>query len=46
MEALNSNQSYFIEIICKKGHRKDISRPKEKMIELKNKFLEKKIQND
>tara|TARA_B100000575_G_scaffold247889_1_gene213590 strand:- start:449 stop:1570 length:1122 start_codon:yes stop_codon:yes gene_type:complete len=41
LEALHSNQSYFIEIICKKGHRKDISRPKEKMTDLKNKFLEK-----
>ncbi len=41
LEALKSNQSYFIEILCKKGHRKDISRPKEKMKELKNKFVEK-----
>ena len=39
LEAIKSNQSYFIEIICKKGHRKNISRPKEKMTELKNKFL-------
>jgi len=39
LEAIKSNQNYFIEIICKKGHRKNISRPKEKMTELKNKFL-------
>lgn len=41
LEALKSKQSYFIEIICKKGHRKDISRPIEKMTELKNKFVKK-----
>ena len=39
IEALKTNKSYFIEIICKKGHRKNISRPKEKMTELKNKFI-------
>lgn len=39
LKAIKSNQNYFIEIICKKGHRKNISRPKENMIELKNKFL-------
>lgn len=41
LDALKSDQSYFIEIICKKGHRKNISRPKEKMTELKNKFIKK-----
>mgnify|MGYP006092974219 FL=1 len=39
LEAIKSNQSYFIEIICKKGHRKNISRPREKMTELKDKFI-------
>ena len=42
LSALKSNESYFIEIICKKGHRKNISRPKEKMTELKKKFIENK----
>ena len=40
LKALKSNQSCFIEIICKKGHRNNISRPKEKMTDLKNKFME------
>jgi len=39
LEAIKSKKSYFIEIICKKGHRENISRPKEKMTELKNKFI-------
>ena len=39
LEAIKSEKSYFIEIICKKGHRKNISRPKENMTELKNKFM-------
>jgi len=39
LRAIKSKKSYFIEIICKKGHRKNISRPKEKMTELKNKFI-------
>ena len=34
-----SNKSFFIEILCKKGHRKNISRPKEKMHFLKEKFI-------
>jgi phosphonopyruvate decarboxylase len=39
--ALNSKKSYFIEILCKQGHRSDISRPKEKMRILKEKFMKK-----
>lgn len=39
LEALKKNKSYFIEIICKKGHRNNISRPKEKMTELKLEFI-------
>ena len=42
LKALKSNQSCFIEIICKKGHRNNISRPKEKMTDLKKKFMENK----
>ena len=40
LKALRSNQSCFIEIICKKGHRNNISRPREKMTDLKKKFME------
>ena len=35
----------IIEIITKNGHRKNISRPKEKMISLKNNFI-KKVTNE
>jgi phosphonopyruvate decarboxylase len=35
---IKSKKSSFIEIICSKGHRANISRPKEKMIYLKNTF--------
>lgn len=38
--SLKNKKSSFIEIIIKKGHRKNISRPKEKMLTLKKKFLE------
>ena len=38
--AIKSKKSSFIEIICSKGHRADISRPEEKMIDLKNIFQE------
>ena len=38
-------KSAFIEIITKNGHRKNISRPKEKMISLKNNFI-KKVTNE
>ena len=37
-KAIKSKKSTFIEIICSKGHRVNISRPKEKMIYLKNIF--------
>jgi phosphonopyruvate decarboxylase len=37
--SLKNKKSTFIEIIIKKGHRNNISRPKEKMITLRNKFL-------
>ena len=40
-----SKKSTFIEIITKNGHRKNISRPKEKMISLKNNFI-KKVTNE
>ena len=38
-KSLKNKKSCFIEIIIKKGHRKNISRPKENMVTLKNKFL-------
>ena len=38
-KSLTNTNSSFIEIIVKKGHRKDITRPKEKMVSLKNNFL-------
>ncbi len=40
-KSLKSNRNYFIEILCAKGHRKNISRPKENMIYLKNIFMKK-----
>jgi len=40
-KGINSNKSFFIEILCKKGHRKNISRPVEKMQLLKEKFVKK-----
>ncbi len=43
-KGISKNKSFFIEILCKKGHRKDISRPKEKMQFLKEKF-EKNLDN-
>ncbi|MBD1140973.1 phosphonopyruvate decarboxylase [Pelagibacterales bacterium SAG-MED39] len=42
-KALKKNQSCFIEIITRKGHRKNISRPKEKMFDLRNKFIKSAI---
>ena len=38
-KALKTKQSCFIEILCKIGHRKNISRPKESMSFLKKKFM-------
>ena len=38
-----SKKSVFIEVVVKNGHRKNISRPKEKMISLKNNFIKKVI---
>lgn len=38
-KSLKSKGSFFIEIILKKGHRKNISRPTEKMHFLKDKFM-------
>ena len=38
-KALKFKGSSFIEILCDKGHRQDISRPKEKMQQLKSKFI-------
>ena len=37
--SIRSNRNYFIEILCAKGHRKNISRPKETMVFLKNNFM-------
>ena len=37
---LYENTYFFIEIITAKGHRSNISRPSEKMSDLKNKFIE------
>jgi phosphonopyruvate decarboxylase len=37
--AFKNKKSTFIEVLIKKGHRKNISRPNEKMIKLRNKFL-------
>ena len=37
--SLKNKKSSFMEILIRKGHRKNITRPKEKMILLKNKFL-------
>ena len=41
LKALKSNCSNFIEILCKKGHRDNISRPSEKMTLLKKQFMKK-----
>ena len=38
-KSLKSNRNYFIEILCAKGHRKNISRPKETMVYLKKIFI-------
>ena len=35
----NKKGPIFIEIIVKKGHRKDLGRPKEKLLKLKKKFI-------
>ena len=40
-KGIDVNKSLFIEILCKQGHRKNISRPKEKMYTLKEKFIKK-----
>ena len=39
-KSVKSKRSFFIEIITAKGHRSNISRPSEKMSDLKNKFIE------
>ena len=38
-KALKNKHSCFIEILCKIGHRENISRPKENMSFLKRKFM-------
>lgn len=38
-EGILSKGSFFIEVLCKQGHRKNISRPKVKMITLKEQFM-------
>ena len=38
-KSILSKKSYFIEILCSKGHRDNISRPTEKMLTLKKKFI-------
>ena len=38
-KGVTSNKSFFIEILCKNGHRENISRPKEKMQSLKKEFI-------
>ena len=38
-EAILSKGSFFIEILCKQGHRKNISRPSVKMIDLREQFM-------
>lgn len=38
-DSILSKGSFFIEILCKQGHRKNISRPNTKMINLKNQFM-------
>ena len=35
---MKKKDSSFIEIICGKGHRQDVSRPKESLLLLKNRF--------
>tara|TARA_Y100001958_G_C20849778_1_gene292769 strand:- start:283 stop:615 length:333 start_codon:yes stop_codon:yes gene_type:complete len=37
--ALRNKKNTFIEIICKKGHRKNLSRPKENTLYYKQKFM-------
>ena len=39
LQAKKSKKSFFIEVLCKKGHRINISRPKERMHILKEKFI-------
>ena len=38
-ESILSKNSFFIEVLCKQGHRKNISRPDTKMIILKEQFM-------
>jgi phosphonopyruvate decarboxylase len=38
-KSIVSKKSYFIEILCSKGHRQNISRPTEGMVLLKKKFM-------
>ena len=38
-QGILSRGSFFIEVLCKQGHRKNISRPNAKMINLKEKFM-------
>ena len=38
-EGVLSKGSFFIEVLCKQGHRKNISRPNVKMITLKEQFM-------
>ena len=38
-EGILSKGSFFIEVLCKQGHRKNISRPTVKMINLKKQFM-------
>lgn len=39
-EAIRSKESFFIEVLCKQGHRKNITRPSTKMTILKEQFME------
>jgi phosphonopyruvate decarboxylase len=38
-KSIISRDSFFIEVLCRQGHRKKISRPITKMIDLKEKFI-------
>ena len=38
-EGIFSRESFFIEVLCKQGHRKNISRPNKDMITLKEQFI-------
>ena len=38
-EGILSKGSFFIEVLCKQGHRKNISRPNAKLINLKEQFM-------